>query len=311
MNSILVSIIMPAYNCEKFIKQAIDSILNQTHTNFELLIADDCSTDTTKNIIDSYSDLRIKRFHNENNLGYLNASNKLFSKCTGNYITFQDADDYSDLTRIEKLVNFLEINEDIGCCYSNNYGVDENGIEIGRSKFPLTHEEIYSEFLRRVVFCGAAIMLRGTVLKKVGFYDEYFHRLGNEDKQWFGKILENSKVFCIDEPLYYYRLNQNSVSRTRENKKAYISEDIAKFCIIHLRSDKKDLLNDFSMKNKLNQYENERFAIYLLKESTFIKGLSIFSKVIFKFNFSNEFFREGLSQLKFALLSKSISKKKQ
>ena len=90
---------MPAYNCEKYIHQAIDSVLNQTHINFELLIADDCSTDTTKQIIDSYKDPRIKTFHNNINLGYLKASNKLFSLCKGSYITFQDADDTSELNR--------------------------------------------------------------------------------------------------------------------------------------------------------------------------------------------------------------------
>ncbi len=118
---------MPAYNCEKFVKHAIDSMLNQSYSNFELLIADDCSKDSTKSIIDSYTDERIKRFHNDVNLGYLKASNKLFKQCTGQLITFQDADDYADLTRLEKLVGFLDKNEKVSVIGSNVIKVDENG----------------------------------------------------------------------------------------------------------------------------------------------------------------------------------------
>ena len=102
----MISVIMPAYNCELYVEMAIKSILEQTYKDFELLIADDASKDNTKKIIDDLAktDSRIKTFHNESNLGYLQASNKLFEKCSGEYITFQDADDFSDVTRFEKLV---------------------------------------------------------------------------------------------------------------------------------------------------------------------------------------------------------------
>ena len=81
---------IPAYNVEKYIRQAIDSILNQTYSYFELLIADDASTDTTKQIINAYQkiDPRIKTFHNKKNEGYLLTTNKLFQKCKGDYIAF-------------------------------------------------------------------------------------------------------------------------------------------------------------------------------------------------------------------------------
>src|ERR1700752_3454291 len=126
----LVSVIMPAYNCEKYVKKAIDSILNQTYSNFELLIADDCSKDSTKNIIDSYTDNRIKRFHNETNMGYLQASNKLFKECEGDFITFQDADDYSAPNRLELLISFLEKNSSYSCVGSNVIKVDDSDNEL-------------------------------------------------------------------------------------------------------------------------------------------------------------------------------------
>ncbi len=109
----LVSVIIPAYNCERFIIQSLDSIINQTYQNLEIIVCDDASKDKTRKIIDSYSDPRIKRFHNEYNMGYLITWNKLMAFATGEYITFQDADDVSDTKRIEILLkafyNFPEI----------------------------------------------------------------------------------------------------------------------------------------------------------------------------------------------------------
>ncbi len=161
MQAKLVSVIMPAYNCEQFIKSAIDSILNQTGSNFELLIADDCSKDRTKQIIDSYSDKRIKTFHNEVNLGYLKASNKLFALCKGEYITFQDADDYSDLTRIEKLIGFLEVNKDVGVVGSAHHKVDNGNNLFASYQYSTTHNEIIKDyenykiaFIKRIYFYG-------------------------------------------------------------------------------------------------------------------------------------------------------------
>src|ERR1700741_604134 len=174
MSTPLVSILMPAYNCEKFINQAIDSIVNQSYANFELLIADDCSKDQTKKIIDSYSDARIRRFHNEVNLGYLKASNKLFKQCKGDLITFQDADDYSDPSRLEKLVKFLEMNKDVFVAGSNVRKVDENGVLRPSTNFPETHNDIVKNFANyKIVFTGSALMLRKEVIEKYGIYHEY------------------------------------------------------------------------------------------------------------------------------------------
>jgi glycosyltransferase involved in cell wall biosynthesis len=238
----LVSILMPAYNCEKFINQAIDSILNQTYPNFELLIADDGSKDSTKQIIDSYTDERIKRFHNEENLGYLKASNKLFKQCTGQLITFQDADDYSDLTRIEKLVEFLDKNNEVSVIGSNVIKVDENGVCRPQTNFPEAHEAIVKGFENyKIVFTGSALMLRKAVMEKFGIYNEYFDRIGSEDTYWFSAIIGEMKVASLSEPLYYYRINSGSVTATHKNPKAFVGHDL----IIHLYNRRKKGKNDY------------------------------------------------------------------
>ena len=181
---------MPAYNCEKYISKAIDSILNQTHLHFELLISDDCSADKTKSIIDSYADSRIKRFHNEQNLGYLKTTNELFKKCKGNYITFQDADDYSVLNRLEILLNEFKKDPELYCVGSNIIRVDENGIILSQTNYPKRHKEIFNQFLSyKIVFTGAALMVRKKIIDEIGLYNEYFNRIGSEDTYWFSNII--------------------------------------------------------------------------------------------------------------------------
>ncbi len=239
----LVSILMPAYNCENYIRTAIDSVLKQTYTNFELLIADDGSKDNTKQIIDSYSDARIKRFHNEINLGYLQASNKLFTKCTGEYISFQDADDHSDLSRIEKLVNFLESNKDISVVSSDINRMDADGKFLSRSHFPQDHQSIYKDFLGyKTVLAGSAMMLRSEVVKALGTYDLYFDRIGYEDFYWFSKIIQKYQVACIGEPLYYYRANPNSVTKTHKDPKAIIGHDLIIYMLNRRLQGKEDYI---------------------------------------------------------------------
>ena len=101
MNYPLISVVMPAYNVERYIEKSINSILDQSYPNVEILVADDASTDKTKAIIDGYTDARIKRFHNESNQAYLKTCNKLMSLAKGQFLAFQDADDFSHVQRFE------------------------------------------------------------------------------------------------------------------------------------------------------------------------------------------------------------------
>ncbi len=220
-NKELVSVIMPAYNCEKYINQAIDCILNQTYSHLELLIADDCSTDYTKNIINSYSDLRIKTFHNTTNKGYLVASNLLMKKAKGNYIVFQDADDYCSINRIEILVNEISSVDTLFAVGSNVCTINENNIILSTSNFPLKHNlilESFSNFRNPII--GSALLFKKEVLTTIGFYDMYFNRIGWEDYYWFSQIIQKYKVSNVLEPLYYYRSNPLSVSNQNKSFKS-------------------------------------------------------------------------------------------
>jgi len=232
----LVSILMPAYNCENFVQQAIDSIINQTYENWELLVADDASTDNTLKIIDAYSDTRIKRFHNEINLGYLQTWNKLIQFANGEYITFQDADDYSALNRIEKLVNTLNKNQDLGLVGSNCKFITDESLEVSTTNFPLNHEIIFNEIPSKFHFIGSAVMIRKEVYAKIGGYHLFFDRMGAEDHYWMYLILEKYKMANLSDSLYSYRFNENSVSGNISNNPSKLN---VPFVLEHLIKQRK------------------------------------------------------------------------
>ena len=257
----IISILMPAYNCEKYVRAAIDSILKQTYPHLELLIADDCSKDSTKSIIDSYTDPRIKRFHNESNMGYLQASNKLFRACDGEYITFQDADDYSAPNRLELLIEFLEKNLDYSCVGSNIIKVDDLDKELYITNFPLTDSEIKSRFAdTRVVMTGSSLMVRKEVVEKIGYYNLYFDRLGSEDVYWFSLILSHFKVGNIPDKLYYYRTNPTSVTSFFKNPKTKVLHNLVVFLYRRRNLGKEDYLQS----NKLKKTDNVCWFLGLL-----------------------------------------------
>jgi glycosyltransferase involved in cell wall biosynthesis len=246
----LVSIIMPAYNCEQFVARAMDSILSQTYTNFELLISDDDSTDGTKRIMDGYHDSRIRKYHNEKNLGYTQASNKLFSYCHGDYVTFQDADDYSAPNRLELLVNYLELNKEAGCVGSNIAKVDEQEKQFYSSQFPLDDTSIRDLFRNtKIVMTGSSLMARHSMIDKIGLYHLYFDRLGSEDVYWFSRILSDFKVGNIADVLYFYRANPNSVTSFFKNPKTTVLHNLIVF--LYKRREQKQ--SDYLMNNEISR----------------------------------------------------------
>jgi len=224
-NKPLISVIMPAYNCESYITQAIDSILNQTHQNLELLIIDDGSTDNTWDTINTYSDERIKATRNPINLGYLKTSNKIFDICRGKYIAFQDADDWSHPTRLELQIELLTKKQDLAFCGTGCTKFFDDGFKT-KAKYPQSTRAIKVALSLGItsLFCGSSIVMRSSILKKLGHYREFFDRIGAEDIDWYLRGLELGRAENIQENLYYYRQHNTSISASR-------TKEIAKRCI--------------------------------------------------------------------------------
>ena len=140
----LVSILLPVYNVEDFIKETIDSILAQTFIDFELIVIDDSSSDNTVNIIERYllKDNRIKLLQNYENLGIAKTLNHGLNHAEGIYIARIDGDDLMDKTRLDKQINFLSTHLDYGLvgCWIHN--INEQGKVINSSKYPVSHEQV-------------------------------------------------------------------------------------------------------------------------------------------------------------------------
>ena len=133
----LVSVIMPTYNVEQFVAEAIESILNQSYSNIEFVIVDDCSTDNTYKICEEYAqkDSRIKLLRNEKNSKIEFSLNRALKNCTGKYVARMDGDDISDKFRIEIMKNYLDSHEDIKLVGTSAITINTNNEEIGRTVF--------------------------------------------------------------------------------------------------------------------------------------------------------------------------------
>lgn len=146
-----ISVLMSAYNAEKYVGDAIESILNQTYTNFEFIIVDDKSTDNTLNIIKQFSakDKRIRIISLKKNLGPSLAANIGLKEIKGQYLVRMDADDISDAHRLEKQIDFLNKNPEISMLGGQCNLIDSEGTIIGRKLFPIDNKSIFESLFNR------------------------------------------------------------------------------------------------------------------------------------------------------------------
>ena len=202
---------MPAYNVEKYIVKAINSILQQSYTNFELLVCDDGSSDATLKIVSTFKDERVRVFKNETNKGNLTTTNVLLAQCKGEYITIQDADDWSFPNSIQlKVEHFLSAPQTI--MLGTNYVlVSEKETEISCGLLPLRNDSI-KEIMKKEVIPAlyATMMIKSEVIKKVGGFRLFFNRKGYADFDWLARCAEQGVVENLPQILYVYRKHNQS-----------------------------------------------------------------------------------------------------
>ena len=225
-----VSLIMPVYNAESYLHAAIESILRQTFSNWQLLICDDASTDKSMAILSGIRDERIKVFRNEVNQGYLRTCNFLFQNVSTKWIGFQDADDISHPSRLERQMMFLKDHPEIVLCgTSARYFFRLPERFFLEKTAELSHTSILRAMKVANQFCGASVIVRNDVMREVGYYQDYFSRIGNEDYDCFYRITQRYPVANIDEPLYFVRNQPSSVSRTIRRPGQLYSAEIVRF----------------------------------------------------------------------------------
>ena len=161
MDSPKVSVIMSVYNGEKYLKEAINSILNQTFKDYEFIIVNDASTDKSIKILEEYAkkDNRIGLIHNEKNIGLTRSLNKAIKSANGAYIARQDADDISLPPRLEEEVNFLDKHPTVGLVGSYAWMIDEKGKILSDFKICTDNEDIKKKIVNGNQFiCGSGFV---------------------------------------------------------------------------------------------------------------------------------------------------------
>ncbi|MGH7156963.1 MAG: glycosyltransferase family 2 protein [Candidatus Saccharimonadales bacterium] len=209
MKKPLVSVVMTVYNGERYLAEAIDSILSQTFTDFEFLIVDDGSTDKTSSIIQSFADPRIILIKHKN-IGVAASCNKAIQKAKGTYIARQDADDVSMSNRLEAQVILLNENSDIHLVGSNIKLVDKKLNFMSYSNL-LTHpDDLHLGLVFSNQIAQGAVMTRKQTLIEAGLYDPAFSI--THDYDLWARIAHSHKLMNLKDYLYIYRVHEESLS---------------------------------------------------------------------------------------------------
>ena len=208
-----ISIIIPVYNAEMFIEQAIQSVLAQTLSDYELIIVNDGSTDNSGNIIRKYMvDPRVK-YYFQDNFGESYARNVGLKKAIGEYIAFLDADDIYSIEKLEKQILFLNTHQQYDAVYNDAICIDVNGNEIGYLK---SEEKIEDSknllayiLYRQIIPASASMMFRRKSIQDIYYPEEYRFA---EDYAFILKVAEKCRIGYLNEPLYFYRRHNNNLT---------------------------------------------------------------------------------------------------
>ena len=287
MTTPFLSVIMLVYNSELFLKEAIESILKQTFSNLELIVIDDGSSDSSRQIIESFDDARIKILYNKTNKGIVYSRNKGLENSKGKYIAMFDSDDVADPSKFEKQIVFLENNPAYGMIGSWVEIINSAG-KSKKTKFKLDAKSsaIPSILFFRNYFINSASVFRQAIVKDFVYPKGY--NIGEDYYLWI-YISKRSKVWNLQESLVKYRIHSNSVTKQNDNlKKAdrkifsylfnemdipQVEQDFESHMIIkdNEKINQKEELKKVEEWINLLYFQNKRVKVY--KQKIFIKIL--------------------------------------
>jgi glycosyltransferase involved in cell wall biosynthesis len=273
-NTPTITVLMPVYNCELYVAEAIESILNQTFIDFELIIIDDCSTDTTLQIAQSYSDSRIKTITKEKNSGYTNSLNHGLSIARGKYIARMDGDDISLLERFQKQFDFLEKNEDVVVCGTTFQILDTENIIYG----PENSDQILVGMLQENKIAHPTVMMRKIFLDTNNLnYNKLLEPA--EDYDLWVKIAMMGKFHNLQEVLLLYRIHPYQVTNTFNAIQVQKAKEVRFRLIQKLKTSWTELEKSSTLK-AFNNYKDlsnqELVTFYKIKSSLLNSGQKIF-----------------------------------
>ncbi|AAM30837.1 glycosyltransferase family 2 protein [Methanosarcina mazei] len=304
MKKDLISVVMSAYNSEKFISDSISSILDQTYENWELIIINDASSDNTLKIVNQFSekDPRIKVIDNENNLGLTISLNIGINNSKGEFIARLDSDDFAEPSRLEKELDHLHAYPEAGLVGSGAHLINSSGNKIG-SMNVMSQPYFVNRFLINLnPFIHSSIMVRKKALDNVGSYREKFRY--SQDYDLILRLSDKYKLSNIALPLIRWRVSDSSVTMQHHTLQR-IYADIAREFAIERRNSGHDsyestefdtLIHEMRIRNQ-GRYLCDHGVYDLLFNKKYKEGCSELIKGISKGGFPYNSFYRGITQV--------------
>ena len=220
----LVSIIMPSYNTAKYIRDSIQSVLDQTYENWELIIVDDCSTDNTDEVINSFRDYRIRFYKNELNCGAALTRNTALREAKGEWIAFLDSDDLWESTKLEEMLLFMKQNNYV-FAYHEFEKIDENSnflnILVSGPKVVTKRKMYHYDYIGCLTFMYSAKFFGLIQIKDIKKNNDYAILL---------KLCKKADCYLLKKNLAKYRIREKSISHDKLAKKLKSHYDLFKEC---------------------------------------------------------------------------------
>ncbi|MDH5610393.1 MAG: glycosyltransferase family 2 protein [Cyclobacteriaceae bacterium] len=295
-----LSVLLSAYNAEKYVAQAIDSILGQTFSDFELILADDGSIDRTKQILDQYqSNERVVISHNDINQGKTKTINRLFQLAKGTYVTIHDADDWSDPFRFQRQIDFLDANPEYGVCGTGFISVSSSDKMIEKRLMSCSNEEIVEGMSQTSQMHGPTAVFRRNIARTFdSIYREYFED-NFEDIDFLYRLLSVAKGHNLPEYLYYYRILPHSLCRKHvsiKNRNLYR-------VVLHLTNQRKGGEKDDLEKGRVELVEDYFYEI----TETYRKDRSLINREAAAYYMYWKFYKKAIQESVKAILKEPLN----
>jgi glycosyltransferase involved in cell wall biosynthesis len=273
-NNPLVSVLIPSYNSALYLDESIESILNQTYANWELIITDDCSTDNSVEVAKKYSskDERIKVVENKKNRGISGNMNEGLKHCKGKYIGILDADDWSYPYRLKEQVEVMEENEKIVACSGFFDVCDENLKSNYIKDLPETNKELRKAMMRYMPMIHPGIIWRADALFKTDLYPEYL-KVGH-DYLITIDISQYGELYNLQKPIIKYRVRKKSIT----GKKLFDTELVTGYLQLHAHFK----YDGYRLTKKEVFFIAIRFLITVIFPAKFVRFIANYSKLAHK-----------------------------
>lgn len=296
-----ISVIIPTYNRALLLKKAIESVLNQTVQDYEIIVIDDGSTDDTREIVNSFSSPKIKYLYQKNS-GRSHARNQGLKIAKGRYIAYLDSDDMFLPDKLERQISILDENKDFGMVYTSARVFDENGIELfNQDKFGnkrLYYEAtdtgwIYNKiaFYIPLTIILPSVIVRSEIQKKVGYFDVNLHRF--EDTDMWRRISKECKIYAMSEPLCIIRTHSGNKMEHPDDVYNSITHYVSK-----IFNEDKDVDIILKKIGASKLYLHYAIAVFLNPDYSSVYSIKYFTKALSY----NPYFMKSLISLQLIIL---------